>query len=200
MMSSLKDRLLNLFGDIKLCPYPPFLYYYRGDYYKVSGKDTLDILSKVVPGDILCRGYDHYLDGYFIPGEYTHSGIYIGDGKIIHAIAEGVCECTLIDFVRCDRVIVLHTDDHMRREVAVERVKSWLDRPYDFSFSDGEDAFYCHELSARAYIEYNPQKIVPYLGFIRMVSMTPKYLAESLINNPMFTKVFEINEKGRKSE
>jgi len=41
----------------------------------------------IKPGDLILRAYECYLDGLFIPGTYTHTGIYIGDGKVIHAVA-----------------------------------------------------------------------------------------------------------------
>lgn len=66
---------------------PLFLYYKKGDYYKISGKQTQEILSIVEPGDVLARGYDSYLDSVFIPGEYSHTGVYVGEGKVIHAVA-----------------------------------------------------------------------------------------------------------------
>ena len=36
----LKENFLRIFGDIKILPYPPFLYYQPGDYYRASGADT----------------------------------------------------------------------------------------------------------------------------------------------------------------
>ena len=57
----------------------------------------------------MLRGYDNYLDGYFIddPHGYSHGAIYVGDGKIIHAVAQGVSEIDVLDFMRCDRICVL---------------------------------------------------------------------------------------------
>lgn len=68
----------------------------------------MDIISILEPGDIILRGYDNYLDGCFIPDplSFSHGAIYIGNGKIIHAVAEGVSETNVIEFTRCDRIAI----------------------------------------------------------------------------------------------
>lgn len=60
----------------------------------------------------MLRGYNHYLDGYFIddPHGYSHGAVYIGDGKIIHAVAEGVSEIHAADFMKCDRICILRPE------------------------------------------------------------------------------------------
>lgn len=61
------------------------------------------------PGDVILRGFDNYLDGYFIddPHGYSHGAIYVGKEKIIHAVVEGVSEINVLDFMRCDRICIL---------------------------------------------------------------------------------------------
>lgn len=191
-MHKIKEWLLKIFGDIKLIPWPLFIYYQKGDYYKVSGEDTKRVIDTIRPGDVIIRGYDSYLDGYFIPGEYSHSGIYIGKGEVIHAIAEGVTKTTLIDFCRCDRVLVMRPKQH--RKTAIGRVIEWLGKPYDFDFAEGDSAFYCHELTARAYKELGIPKVVPYFGIFRFCGAEKRYLAESFITSANFDKVIEINQ------
>ena len=184
----LKEKFLRIFRDIKILPYPPFLYYQPGDYYRASGADTRRAIDLVRPGDLLCRGYDSYLDGYFIPGKFTHTGVYTGNGKITHAIAEGVSEIDIIDFLRCDRFILIRPKKGQKQ--ALERIAAWIGKPYDFDFTSGNDAIYCHELAAEAYKELQIQKIIPYMGFIRFHKLRPTYLAESFITNPNFKVIF----------
>ena len=187
----MKEKLLRIFGDIKLQKWPPFLYYEPGDYYRVSGSESARIAALLRPGDLLLRGYRNYLDGLFIPGEYSHTGIYTGCGEVTHAVAEGVCTVSVYDFLRCDRVCVLRP----RRGVdaALKRLRKWTGRPYDFDFRGGDEAFYCHELAAAAYRELAISLVVPYLGFIRFCGVEPKYLAESFIGSPDFRTVIELN-------
>lgn len=189
----IKEKLLSIFGDIKLIPWPLFAYYQKGDYYKVSGEDTEQVISVIEPGDVVVRGYDSYLDGYFIPGEYSHSGVCVGDGCVIHAVAEGVQKDSLIDFCRCDRVMVLRPSKNA--QLAVDRVNGWLGKPYDFNFTAGDSAFYCHELTARAYQELDISKVSPYFMFITFRRAEKVYLAESFILSNDFYIVLEINNK-----
>lgn len=191
-MQSFKAKLLTIFGDIKLQKWPPFLYYQPGDYYGVTGCQTMTLLKTLQPGDILARGYRDYLDGKFIPGKYSHTGVYIGNGEIIHAVAEGVSECSLIDFCRCDRLAVIKPRAY--QEEAIAFLKRNLGKPYDFNFESENEAFYCHELCANAYSKLFVPKVTPYLGFIRFFNMKPKYLAESFFNSPDFTVMAEIGK------
>jgi len=55
--------------------------------YKIKGRDIRAILEKLKPGDILLRGYDGYVDGFFIRrlsgvgdkvGNFTHAALYVG--------------------------------------------------------------------------------------------------------------------------
>ena len=188
---SFKSTLLKIFGDIKLQKWPPFLYYEPGDYYKISGKQTMTLLKGLKEGDILARAYNNYLDGKFIPGKYSHTGVYVGNGEVIHAVSNGVSKASLIDFCRCDKLAVLRPARFS--EAAIARLNAWLGKPYDFDFKSDNEAFYCHELCAKAYEGLYVPMVTPYLGFIRFFTMKPKYLAESFFNSPDFEVICEIN-------
>ena len=138
---TLMERFLTMFGDIKVFKWPMFvLYQPRG--YRVSGEEISDLLEKIQPGDILVRGFFNYVDGYFIPGYFSHVGLYVGEvdpkdkdgvhetgralgrgaparfrpGKrmVIHAIAEGVLLEDVINFCRCDYMAVLRLPASIR--------------------------------------------------------------------------------------
>lgn len=192
-----KEKILRIFGDIKMQKWPPFIYYEPGDYYKITGEMTDDIAQRIQPGDIVLRGYRNYLDGVFIPGEYSHTGVYIGNGWMIHAVAEGVCYITLTDFLRCDRVHVLRPRTGIK--TALKRLQKWIGKSYDFDFQSGNETFYCHELAAEAYKGLDVKKEIPYLGWLRFCKMEPKYLAESFIRSADFETVIELNPD-KKSE
>ncbi len=187
-MGKIKEKFLRILGDIKIQKWPPFMYYEPGDYYKASGAETRRAMTLLLPGDIICRGYRNYLDGLFIPGKYSHTGVYTGNGKITHAIAEGVSQIDTIDFLRCDRFVVIRPVRGQQQ--AIKRLEEWTGLPYDFDFSSGNAAFYCHELAAEAYKELSVQKFTPYLGWIRFCGMKPAYLAESFTTNPNFKVIF----------
>jgi hypothetical protein len=126
-MGRLRDRLLTIFGDIKVYRHPLFLVYDPGGY-QLRGGDLRALLDLLQPGDILVRGFTAYLDGKLIPGYFSHAAIYLGhvghgdrelvpegargrfrtgEQMVIHAIAEGVLMEDILDFGRCDRLAVL---------------------------------------------------------------------------------------------
>lgn len=122
------NAFLKVFGDLKIFPWPFFLIYDPGSY-RVKGEDIRDVIQLARPGDILLRGYYNYLDGYFIPGYFSHVGLYLGEiteadktylptpagekyfrtGEqiVAHAMAEGVFMEDLINFCRCDVMAIL---------------------------------------------------------------------------------------------
>lgn len=125
--SSLEKRFLKMFGDIKVFRYPLFMVY-EPQGYRLKGNEIREVMDVVQPGDILVRGYISYLDGYFIPGFFSHAGLYVGEiteehrkhispkgeqlfktGKqmVIHSMAEGVFMEDVINFCSCDAMAIL---------------------------------------------------------------------------------------------
>lgn len=132
-MARLRDRLLTILGDVKVFRWPAWIVYDPGSY-RVKGRDMREVIAAVRPGDVLVRGYDAYLDGKLIPGTFSHAGLYLGPtseedlalvperarGKlalgaqtVIHAIAEGVLTEDVLDFCRCDRLVVLRFPERL---------------------------------------------------------------------------------------
>lgn len=149
---------LRMFGDLKVFRFPFFLLYDPGGYL-IKGEQIREVLDTIQDGDILIRGYKNYLDGYFLPGFFSHSGLYIGQTKrddspvqlqaeqseryregkqmVIHSMAEGVFMEDVINFCRCDYLVVLRSpyaqdknNYHQIHRTALER----LGTPYDFQF------------------------------------------------------------------
>jgi hypothetical protein len=127
---------MHIFSDIKLYPWPLFIVYDPGSYL-VKGRDARQAIDTVKPGDILLRRYRRYVDGYFIPGYFSHAALYIGpvgdddinlvqgkSGKqrfrsgrqmVIHALAQGVLMEDLLSFCRCDQMAILRFPDTIQR-------------------------------------------------------------------------------------
>lgn len=190
MLKAIKRWFLTIFGDIKIYKFPFFLIY-SPDTFRVKGEDTRRALELLKPGDIVLRKYIHYLDGYFIPGQYSHSSIYVGHGDIIHAVADGVEYIDVIDFLRCDGFCILRQDSE---EEAAKAIKFAKDAEkgkaqYDFDFKSGNDAYYCHELVATAYKDLNIEK--KKVTMFKFFKIKPRYLAESFLDNEHFHKVME---------
>ena len=106
------------------------------------------------------RGYKHYADGKFIPSKagWSHGAIYVGDGKIVHAIAEGVQYIDIIKFTRCDRIAILRPAKNIKS--AIKKAHQFVQHniPYDFGFKHGASALYCFELCGECYSKLNITK------------------------------------------
>lgn len=196
---TLKRKFLTIFGDIKVYKWPMFVVYDPSQY--LSGDKLEGILSCLRPGDIVCRGYKAYADSWFIPGKYSHSGIYIGDGKMIHAIAEGVGEVHVLSFLQCDRAVVLRLHPEFKHKggreeligKVIETARSLIGTKYDFDFRTDNEYLYCHELTATCYnaAGVEVKKHTPKLlwGLIR--GKHKVYLAQSFLESPAFVTVCE---------
>jgi len=187
---NLKSKFLTIFGDIKIYKYPMFFIYCPTSF-QAKGKQTRDAISVLQPGDLILRGYTDYLDGRFQPGKYSHTGIYVGDGKMIHAVAEGVSEIDVIDFLRCDCFCILRPSGG--QEQAIERAHKYLGTPYDFNFETWNNKMYCHELAARCYNELKIAKTIPVV--CKVIKGKPAYLADSFLESPDFKVVYQFPEE-----
>ena len=88
------NGFVKVFGDIKVFKFPLFAVYDPGGY-KVKGEDIREVIQKLRPGDILIRGYENYLDGYFIPGFFYQVMLLVraneqGGGKADKTILFGI--------------------------------------------------------------------------------------------------------------
>lgn len=127
MFGYLRDSFIKLLGDVKVFHWPLFFLYDPGSYL-VKGADMRNLITTLRPGDILVRGYKNYLDGYLIPGYFSHVGLYLGPVKaediefvdprgkkwfkagdqiVIHSMAEGVFMEDVLNFCFCDYMAVL---------------------------------------------------------------------------------------------
>jgi len=144
---------MTWFGDIYCAFKPPLV---RAN----EIRKTLDIIK---PGDVICRGYNYYLDSYFIPGVYSHSGLVIDKSNMIHSIAEGVSKIDIIDFIKdCDAFIILRPvlNENEIEKVINRAMEHYNNKtPYDFTFKD-PNHFYCHEFTQDC-LNYGGIEILP---------------------------------------
>lgn len=132
-MSGFYDQMVTIFGDIKVFKHPLWLAYDPGSY-RVRGPECRKVSELLEPGDILLRHYDGYLDNMFIPGVFSHAGLYLGPVtendrakipgtgvasrafgagpcQVAHSTAEGVHLEDVLNFLRCDEVAVVRLPD-----------------------------------------------------------------------------------------
>jgi hypothetical protein len=162
ILDKIYNSVITFVGDVKVFKFPMFILYDPGSYL-VKGEDMRQVIEAIEPGDILVRGYINYIDGYVIPGLFSHAGLYLGPvnesdrqyvspgqderfrtGKqmVIHSMAEGVFMEDVLNFCRCDYMLVLRRNP----TIESEKGKSWdfeqvkktslknLSKEYDFKF------------------------------------------------------------------
>ena len=193
---------MYVFGKIKVYKWPMFIIYDpRG--YDVKAFGIRKAMNLAKKGDIFVRRYRNYLDGYFIPGRFSHSGIYVGMGIIIHSMSGGVQKIDIIDFLRCDGFAILRPVTKEGRDMeaitdkAAKIAYEYLGNDYDYDFDSEDDApghtepVYCHELSRKCY----PDLDIPletaslWNGMIKINSK--KYLAQSFFDSKDFEVVYD---------
>lgn len=188
MSKRLYNGFLKIFGDIKVFKWPMFLVYDPGSY-QVKGQDIREVLNIVQPGDILLRGYNNYLDGYFIPGYFSHVGFYLGhvkeqdsdkvvipEGKelfrageqmVVHAMAEGVFIEDVLDFCSADRMLIVRFPDSLQAtEILTE------DQVPFISFTDREKELF-NQLNQDAILNFSD--IFPVLFDLALSQVGKKY-------------------------
>ena len=180
---------MTWFGNIKVFKWPLFIVYDPTSF-KVTGEQILEILEILEPGDVILRKFDSYADSKFIPGDYSHGAVYVGDNKIIHAVAEGVSEIDAVSFCMCDRICILRPRAGVRNAIAKAKKFAKDKVPYDFAYKRNSSALYCFELCAECYpkLDIKPRDVKKLFGLLRKKNV---YLAESFTSSPDFKMVFQ---------
>lgn len=152
----MKDFLIKLYsetikflGNIRL--YPLGLVLLGKTSYDIKGEDMRRVLDIIEPGDVLLRSYTNYLSSMFIPG-HDHAALYIGDGRLAHAVTSGLESIDILSFLRGDKLTVVRSRDNISSVAAVKNAKEKLELDkvnnigYDFIFnSKTPEKFYCSE-------------------------------------------------------
>ena len=161
-LDTIKVAFLKAFAHVKIFKFPFFMVFDPHSF-DIKGKHYYELLKLIQPGDIVLRAYRNYLDGYFIPGKYSHASLYVGDEneQIIHSMTPDVQWIDLVSFMRCDKICVIRPDvSTADKQTAIERAKAMLGRPYDYDFkfeldgninADPNRKFSCSELVYFAY-------------------------------------------------
>jgi hypothetical protein len=200
LYSHLYVPLVTRIGDIMVAFEPP----------AVREKQIRDVLESVRPGDVIGRGFDAYLDGYLIPGNYgiTHTGIARTSQHMTHAVAEGVVPIGVMDFIKdADRVVILRPryPSEASRFNAIDAAAFLVDVfesddpavwEYDFLFND-DTKYYCHELTAHCLCQggiFLP-KTCGKFGPWPFRTYRELYLADMMIDNPSMDVVYQYRLK-----
>jgi hypothetical protein len=152
----IRNKALTIFGDVLLNRHFPWIPYYKPEGYSIRGEHIRRLLDICLPGDVLLRGYDDYMDGLFI-GEWSHAAMVLNKTQVIHAMAEGVKTDDLLDFFRTDRVMVLRPTRLSIEEIqkVLDKAYSRIGSKYDFGFNfDDPKELCCTELVYFSFEDY----------------------------------------------
>ena len=141
------NKIIKLTGDIYIYRKPLFVMY-KPEFHKLKGYEIRQILNNLKYGDILLRRFDGYLNTLLTPGFWGHASCYIGENKIIHAVAAGVVLEDILDFCRADSVCVLRNKnfDEVDFTERLNLMKGAKHIDYDYEFERYDDQYYCTEV------------------------------------------------------
>ena len=124
------------------------------------------ILEHISIGDIMLTSVDGHLSNVFIADDYTHATVYLGYGIIqggkmvsqaekkypIFIESTGDRGVHLISLehliINKDAVLVLKNTLIKQEQIPdfIEKLESFLGKPYDYVFSGKNDKYYCSEI------------------------------------------------------
>ncbi len=121
---------------------------------------TTEILKtylKLRKGDILLTGNFNTPINLIVPGALTHAALYLGRGKIIHAIRTGVEYNTVKHVLKqSDTIVILRLPQNIKNKhriikKTIQYAKQQLGKPYENFFKEDKSHFFCTELVNEAY-------------------------------------------------
>jgi len=222
ILKKLRNGALRIFGNIKVFHFPMFVLYDPGSYL-IKGEEIREMIGQIQPGDIFIRGFRNYLDGYFIPGFFSHAGQYLGkvskddllklnpetpvdlivegDQIVIHSMSRGVFMEDVLNFCRCDYMVVLRRNPTVETSEqqaytfndVLTKATTFLGRSYDFDFDFSD----YHNLSCTELVYACNEKVMPaYKISIKKRSVMcftkPMIIPDDFVNE-YFTLVWKSN-------
>jgi len=143
----IKRKILKIAGEIATHRYPMWLIY-KPHKYAVKGEDQRKILDVLQCGHVLLRYMGPYISSRIIPGFWSHVGLYVGDNKVVHAIASGVVEEDILSFLRADAISVIDPKvSSGTKKIAANNARAMakIGIKYDYDFADDNGKVYCTE-------------------------------------------------------
>jgi len=144
--------IVDFFGGIRI--YWGGFVLFGDSHHKIKGPDLRAVLNCVQPGDLVLRRFDNYVSSFFIKGRFSHIGIYVGDGEIIHVGGDGIKKEDILTFLRADDGAVARCKDVSLIPIAIKNARAQYAAgvEYDYFFNtDSPDKFYCSEFTDYCY-------------------------------------------------
>ncbi|MEM8946921.1 MAG: YiiX/YebB-like N1pC/P60 family cysteine hydrolase [Planctomycetota bacterium] len=112
-----------------------------------------ELLDLLEPGDVLVTRKEHSLTNYFLPGYWPHAALYIGNGRVVEALADGVHERSVDSPFAVDAIATIRPQVASEQiEQVIQRALTHVGKPYDFDFDfTRADRMVCTEVIYRSY-------------------------------------------------
>jgi uncharacterized protein YycO len=128
---------------------------------EVKGFHFYSVLPLIRPGMVFLSKTNGELSNYLIDGEWKHCAMFgalsfteFSYPYVVEAIGKGVTITDLVSFMTSkDRLVLLEPAFASQAEMAAAAkiADRYLNAPYDYYFTPGNQAFYCSELIADCY-------------------------------------------------
>lgn len=135
----------------------------------ITGADYYALKPKLKPGMALLTKTRGELTNLFLPGDWTHAAMYLGDNLVVEAVGKGVTVTDLVSFMVTKDFVMARRPKFLDDEgmaLAAQMAESKVGLPYDWEMRSipdaltGDDvrqetdkAFYCSKLDWWGYNE-----------------------------------------------
>lgn len=152
---------------------------------KMKDEEVESIISKLKPSMVILVRREGELTNLFQPDHFTHAALVISSDHCIEAKTTGTVITNLTYLLsRVDEVIVLEPRFLTNNESMIDMALKFVNRPYDYSFQDGDDKVYCFELVAHI-LEHCSGVEIPKCD----TKLGMKFLPDSFLKANLFTRV-----------
>lgn len=120
----------------------------------LNNLDFVKAVYNLKKGDTVLVGGLRRFSSLIIGRPFTHTLLYVGGRRFIHAIGDGVEYVSVHDiFCEYDTMLILRPKHLSKIELkkACMYAQQQIGKPYNFDFTMDEERFYCAELIAYAY-------------------------------------------------
>ncbi|TWT54246.1 hypothetical protein Pla22_18870 [Rubripirellula amarantea] len=112
-----------------------------------------ELNSMIVPGDVFVTRKEFAITNYFLPGFWPHAALYVGEGRVVESLKDGVHVRGMESPYGNDCVAIIRPKlQSTEIDMAIQRAHTHVGKPYDFDFDfTRSDRMVCTEVVYRSY-------------------------------------------------